>query len=277
VTAVDYADFGAPQGIATSVAGTGVPLLTLPTLVTSGTAVINAGSQILATAVSVNQPSYEVVLTPFESGAGAAAGLEVAMIWRDSTGTVIVGRENYWVWPGVTSGAHVIFGHGACKGGNLQMVMTNNSTVMQYTVNYSIYARSNIYSRDDWRSEAYSSSASAQPLAASDVSALQIGAISASVPAATNNVYELPLFTGPAFLHAETSSNTTDMLVAIQNSTDPNGLPLNSNLFKMLSDVAGLVSAAVVLPRYQCRLVLGNNNAAAKTLQFSLIYQDGAS
>jgi hypothetical protein len=277
MTAVDYQDWSAPQAHATAIAGTGVPLLTVPSLLVNLTQTVNAGADILSPAYAMPQVAYEIALFAIANGSGSAAPLLVNMIWRDSTNTFLLGNEEWWIWPGNTGGTHQIIGTGPCKGANLFIELKNTSSAMSYSVQYVLYARSNVYTRDDWRSVAYTTTVSGQTVIASDPSALQNAYVSQSVGAGANAIFELPLIAGNCFFHADSASNTNDLVVAFQNSANPNGSGLGSTLAKYRSDANGFVNGNIALPRFQNRVAVSNTNAAAKVITFSLVYQDAAS
>lgn len=277
MTAADYPDWSAPQAHANSIASTGVPLLTVPTQLANVTQTLTAGQDVTSPAYSMTQVAYEVALFAVSNGAGGAGPLLVNMIWRDSTGTYLLGNEEWWIWPGTAGNIHQIIGTGPCKGAQLFIELKNTSAAMSYSVQYVLYARSNVYTRDDWRTVAYAASASGNAVAAADPSSLHMAYGSSSVAAAGNKIWEIPLITGPCMMHCSTSSVATDMSVTIQNSANGNDPSINVALIHYKSDVNGYVTGFLVLPRFNCRVTLANANAGAQTLSFSLIYQDGSS
>jgi hypothetical protein len=270
VTAADYADFGAPQANANTIASTGVPLLTLPNLIINYTGAINAGASSVSPTFPMTQPGYEVYVNMWETGSGSAAAVQMQMQWWDATVTNMLAEETYYIWPGTASGGNVIIGHGPVKAENLIVVCKNLSSAMQYTENFIIYQRSHIYTRDDWRTLTYANSASGLAIATNEMPAGLIGYGSAAQLTTAVASYELPLYTGPCFLWAQSSSNTSDLTITIQNSTDPNVIGVGSKYLQFISGANGIFSGQIILPRYQSRLQLTNGNAATKTCDFSL-------
>lgn len=277
MTSPDYMDWGVPQAHANAIAITGVPLLTVPTLLVNLTQTLAAGQDVLSPAYQMPQIAYEVAVFAVDNGSGSAAPLLINMIWRDATGTFLLGNEEWWIWPGSSIGTHQIIGTGPCKGAQLNIELKNTSSAMSYSVQYVLYSRSNVYTRDDWRSVAYTTTVSGQSVASADPSALQTAYVSQSVNAGVNAIFELPLITGNCYFHADSASVTTDLVLAFQNSANPNGSGLGSTISKYRSDAFGLINGNIALPRFQNRVVLGNTNAAAKVITFSLVYQDAAS
>jgi hypothetical protein len=276
VTAGDYPDWSAPQAHATAIADTGVPLLAVPLLLANVTQTVNAGADLTSAAYAMPQIAYEIALFAVANGAGAAGPLLVNMIWRDSTNTYLLGNEEWWIWPGTAGNIHQIIGTGPCKGANLFIELKNTGAAMSYSVQYVLYSRSNVYTRDDWRSVAYAASQSGNAVAVADPSSLHMAFASSSVAAAGNKIWEIPLITGICFMHCSTSSAATDMSVTIQNSANANDPSINLPLVHYKSDANGYVTGLITLPRFNCRVTLANGNAGAQTLGFSLVYQDAA-
>lgn len=277
MTATDYPDWGAPQANANAISITGVPLLTQPALLANVTQTLIAGQDQFSPAYNMPQIAYEVALFAVQNGAGASGPLLVNMIWRDSTGTYLLGNEEWWIWPGTPGNIHQIIGVGPCKGAQLTIELKNTSGAMSYSVQYVLYSRSNVYTRDDWRSVAYNASASGQTVAVADPSSLHMAYVSTLVAAAGNAIREIPLITGICFMHCSTSSATTDMSVTLQNSANANDPSINLPLSHYRSDGFGYVTGLIVMPRFNCRVTLANANAGAQTLSFSLIYQEASS
>jgi hypothetical protein len=266
----DYPDWTVPQASANAVATTGVPLITLPNTLVNASYVINPGATSGPAFVTSNQPSYEVYLNAYESGSGSAGPLQITMQWSDVTGFIVVAEEIWYVWPGVTNGAHYVNGKGPAKGGQLIVKLANMSSAMQYTVNLAVYARSHLYTRDDWRSTFYGTTSAPNAVAASDPPAGFLGNGSASIAAAGTQTYELPLYSGPAYLYFDTSSATTDCQLQLTNSADVNVESAGTRLQRYQSGTLGTFAQQIWLPRFQTRVTLTNNNAAAKTCYFSL-------
>lgn len=277
MTAADYPDWSAPQAHASAIAVTGAPLLAVPTDVTGNLISIAAGASPQFGAFPLNQVSYEIVIAAVATGAGAAGPLEITMLWNDNTFGATIATESWYIWPGTSGVSHTVLGKGPVKANNLVIAFRNFSGAMTYQVQYAIYQRSNVYTRDDWRSTNYAFTSALNAVCTAEPASLQIAYANVSVPGATNTILELPLISGNCYFHAETTSLASDLVLAFQNSVGTFGSPLGSTLAKVRSDANGLVTGNIALPRFQSRVVLGNTNAAAKTVTFSLVYQDAAS
>lgn len=276
VTATDYPDWGVPQANASAIAATGVPLLTASAPLLTAVTTINAGAAYDSAAIPITQPAYEVSLYIAESGSGAASPVQVTMNWYNAPLTELASTETYYLWPGTTGSNHTIFGKGPAKSNYLQVQVSNASAAMQYTMTMYVYARSHIYTRDDWRSVNYVTTASGNTIANCDPTAGLLGTNLANVGAGAVQTYELPLYSGLAYLYFDTASNTTDMLVTPTSSAGTDGLGVGARLQRYSSGALGTFFGQIALPKFQCRLLLHNGNAAAQNLFYSLYAIDQA-
>lgn len=270
MTVSDYPDWSVPQAGANAIASTGVPLLSAPGSIYSNTLVIAAGTTQFTADLPITQPGYEVTLQAYSSGSGSAGPLEISMIWLDSTNVFTISQETWDIWPAAAIGQHFLYGKGPTKGSNLQIEFINTSSAMQYTVVIEVYQRSHLYTRDDWRSRQYGSTASGGTLATSDLTTGLLAYRNVDIAAAGNDTSELPLYSGPAYLWFQTQSGTTDMTVTIQSSANPGGPALATKFMLFKSGSNGLFGAQIELPRYQARIVMNNGNAALQFCTYSL-------
>jgi hypothetical protein len=270
VTAADYPDWSVPQANASSIASTGVPLLSMPNELYNATTVMAAGATTGIVAIPISQPSYEISVNAFQSGAGAAGPLEITATWFDSSGLFNVDGQKWCIWPGTSTLGHIVVGHGPTRASQLVLQYANKSTVMQYSVQVQVFGRSHLYDNDDWRSFNYINTASGGTLATMDMQSTLIGYRALSVGAGATDTTELPLYCGPALLWADTSSAGADLNLTIQNSANSEGNGLGNLIYRQISGANGYVTAELALPRYQCKIALLNSNAAAKTLRYVL-------
>jgi hypothetical protein len=266
----DYADWTVPQANADSIAATGVPLLGAPNALLNAAPNVLPSTPYISANLPISQLGYEVAIRPAQSGAGAAAPLMVEFTWLDSSATIAVASETWWVWPGVTTGDHIIYGKGPTKGSFLQVAIQNTSGTMTYSVPIQIWQRSHPYTRDDWRSRVYTTTASGVSVTNSDLSVSLIGYRLATIAAAGIDNTDLPLYSGPCFLYGQTASGAADMLLTVQSSADATAPAIGSKFFQFTTAANGIFSQQIVLPRYQCRVQLKNNNAAAQACYYSL-------
>lgn len=266
----DYADWGVPQANANSIAATGVPLLGNPNLLLDANPAIAAAGTYFSPVLLISQLGYEISIQPFASGSGAAGPIEIQMQWLDITGTFTIELESWWIWPGNTSSAHYVYGKGPTKGSLLQISIVNGSSAMTYTVPIQVWQRSHPYTRDDWRSRVYIGGESGNLIAVTDLSTSLIGYRNISLAAAAIDVTELPLYSGPCMLWFQTGSGTTDMQLTIQSSAGVNQPAIGTKIYQENTPAGGVQYRQIVLPRYQCRAQMKNNNAAAQGCAYSL-------
>jgi hypothetical protein len=276
VTAADYADFSAPQANANTIAATGVPLLTLPGAALSVTQPINAGASYTSGFLPMDQPSYEIAISVFETGAGGAAPLRVQMQWYDDTTSNLISQETYFIWGGISAGDHSIFGRGPVKGSFLVVFVFNDSVAMQYTAVIRAYQRSHMYTRDEWRSFNYATSSAASPVAVNDLTADLAGYRLTTIAGGGVDTSELPLYFGPCYLFFQTASNAADMTLTVQSSANYAEIGSGAKFLQFLTSATGVFGGVIVLPRYQCRIQMKNGNAAAQACFYSLHTYDQA-
>lgn len=270
MAAVDYPDWSVPQTNANSIAATGVPLLSLPGLISSGSMDLTAGSQNGIGTFAIGQVSYEVTLSPWAVVGGSGGPLMIQVTWTDPTAAVIVDQQTWYVWPANLQSTHNIIGRGPASGANMSILFQNFSSAATYRIPYKVFARSHPYLAHDWRSQSYTTTQLLDTIATNDPTSLLLGTRALPVNAGANDISELPLYSGPVLLYADTTSAAADMQVTIQDSANPNGVGLASRIMKEFSNSNGVIQAVLYLPRYQCKVVMMNGNAAAKTLFYTL-------
>jgi len=159
MTTPDYADYATPQAHATSIFSTGVPLYTKSVNVVNDVArnvPLGGGAVTVANLAAVSQIGYEVAITALiAAGAATIPILTVNMIWRDSVTATIVGHETWNIVMGSAGNGSVHVGTGPTKGNQLTVTLANNDSAAAATVTTVINQNSRIYSRDDWRTEAF--------------------------------------------------------------------------------------------------------------------------
>lgn len=266
----DYPDWSVPQTSANAIAATGVPLLSAKNVLGSNTTVIGPGANQNIGPFAITQPSYEIQMTAYESGAGATGPLLLKFNWNDSVSVATVAVEYYWIWPGVALNDHIIYGRGPTKADQLLIQAFNQSGAMQYSLFWRVLQSSRLFQRDDLRTVFYATTASGGTIPTLEPPSSLLGYRSVSVAAAASDNTELPLYVGMAQLYADTGSNTTDFTLTIQDSANPDAEGLGSRMLRYKSDANGLIVAQLALPRYQCRVSMLNGNAAAKFLTYSL-------
>ena len=266
----DYADWGVPQANANAISVTGVPLLTGAQPVFSSIGTINAGAAYNSPNAQVVQPGYELSLEIWESGAGAASPVVVEVIWADGPLGATVSQQNYYIWPGTPSPGNQIFGKGPTRSTYMTVNILNPSAAMQYSYDLQVYERSHLYTRDDFRSVQCFGSASGNSFASQDPLTGLLGTALVSIGAGGVQTYELPLYSGLAYLYFDTTSAAADLQATLTSSAGSDGLGIGARLQHYQSNAIGQFFSQIALPTFQCRLLLTNQNAAAKTAFFSL-------
>lgn len=265
---LDYPDWTAPQAHADAIAATGAPLLTLPGSLVSSAMVLGPGLTGSTALFTIDQPCYEIRLDPFQSGAGAAGPLLIQLTWVDVSSLTNSDAESWYIWPGTGSGGHLIFGKGPVKGAQLFLLMQNFSAGATYTVNYKIFARSHLYTRDDLRSGVRASTVSGANLPVIDPTSGLLAFRNVNLGAGLGDTTELPLYNGMIMLSANTASNTGDLTITVQDSANPNAEGLGGAFWVQKTDANGLYTGQVMLPKYQCNIRMVNGNAAAKIANY---------
>lgn len=263
----DYPDWTAPQAHADAIAATGTPPLTLVNGVAGQVVNVPANGIQLGNTFAFSQPSYELFMDIFQSGAGATGPLEVKMQWFENTFSQVIDQQSWWVWPGAATLNHQVAAKGPSRAGLLSMVFSNHSVAAAYRVTYWLYQRSHYYTRDDWRSMVFTSSVNAVTVPTNDTVEGLVCQTSALIAGGGNTKVQLPLYSGQVQVYADTTSNTTDMQLRFQNNTSLNASALNTRTLLIKSDANGRVNTQFQLPRYQWALEIDNGNAAAQTAQ----------
>jgi hypothetical protein len=266
----DYPDSAPHVATAAQIAATGVPLLALPTAVFDETTTLTAGGSWTSNFIGVTQLSYELAVSLQANGSGTAGPVEITVQWYDAALTNLSTQETYWVWPGASGTPHELFGRGPTKANYVQFTFANTSSAMTYRLNTLLYFRSHTYTKDDWRSLSYGSSESGNNPATNNVPASLVGYRTVSLAASGTDTTELPLYAGPVFLWAQTSSSTSDLTLIIENSADNVDLPAGQRIFAAVSSSTGLIAQQLCLPRYQCRVFAQNGNASSRTVDWAL-------
>lgn len=263
----DYPDWTAPQAHANAIAATGAPALTLVNGVAAQAVNVPANGIQLGNTFAFTQPSYELFLNIYQSGAGAAGPLEMKMQWFENTFTQLIDQQSWWVWPGTATLNHQVAAKGPSRAGLLSIVFSNHSTVAVYHVDYWLYQRSHYYTRDDWRSVVFTTSANAVAVPANDTVEGLICQTSAVIAGNGNTKVQLPLFSGQVDMYADTTSGAADLTLRFQNNTSLNASALNTRTRLVTTGANGRVATQFQLPRYQWALEIDNGNAAAQTAQ----------
>lgn len=266
---------GSPSG-----APGGVPLLNLFKSIGSDTLqVINGGASRTVLFGAFNQPYFEGYIQLANQGAANTLSVPVTVLfrWQDAGGNDIE-VDKFTAYAGQQGNFHFIGFHGPNKADACTVTIINGNATAGNSIIFSIFGY--VSSRPIPDFTAYSLNWEASPYSqfgpvvmptdhtvtpSSDIFADIASSTLASINAATNTVYLLPLMTGQAFVQGSTSSGTTDFQVTVSPASDAL-LAATAQLVNVKTDATGLLAPVqFFMPPVQCTLTLHNANAAAKT------------
>lgn len=153
---VDYPDYGTPQAHADRIFVTTVPLAS------KSNVVINDGPTVIAAAgvnsiapVAIGQIGYEVSFTVLVQAGSITPYCTADLTWTDSASGLIVSHERWTLTGGSASGGSRFTGSGPSKADTLAVAITNQDPLLSATVTTVVTQNSRVYTRDDWRQEAF--------------------------------------------------------------------------------------------------------------------------
>ena len=151
MSVADYPDFATPQAHATAIAGTGVPLLTVPNTLISALlqAVAAAGGTLVKTA-TFTQVGYAIQVIVNFPAAATNPFCEVAFTWSDPVSGQVYDEAHYFV-PGASGASgFTVLGNGPVRAGQLQVTVTNLDAAQIATVSLEVAQDSCIRTADRW-------------------------------------------------------------------------------------------------------------------------------
>lgn len=146
----DYADWQTPNAHATQIAATGVPLLTLPTLLLQQTFDPAAGVTQSSASLAITQPGYEIIVQSSFSVAPTSPFIRVTIGWNDGTSLDPVNADTFIAPASTTPGAFRVQGNGPTKGNAAVISVTNLDGLQVATVQVMFLQHSRILASDDW-------------------------------------------------------------------------------------------------------------------------------
>lgn len=260
MTQPDFPDFNLPQGTATAISSTGVPLLTGINALTSGSQLIPINNSESLFDVQTTQIGYDAQLSV--SSLNGPTYLNVTVSWNDSgAGGALVDQQSYWIVAGPSATPHVVSLNGPTRGDSMQVqVFAYNNSV---TLTWSVAQTSRVYAKHDMRSLGNFSGQGVTGPDGQDVPA-QILAYAQKTIAGAAGTYSvvMPLYAGKVTVKMHTASGANDLEVTISSTADQ---LVPQVVFDAETNSQGSATVTdVYLPRAQCTLTLTNNNAAAK-------------
>lgn len=233
------------------------------------------------------KPAYVVGLSVTVSSGGATCPfLLVGMTWMDSTNTVELGHEKWYI-PAASSGTYYHVGKGPVKGAHLSMKLTNLDPGFAMTATLNLLESTYPISRDDWRGVDYQT-ASVPGYGAYGVTptGLAYGQMASgflaiqnndTLPAHTTWSFLLPLYSGPVFwqFNANTAITAAVRVPTQFNVASDNGLDGDSPAWfdTSLTDV----TVEIAHPRVPLYVTFSNTTASAIPLGWQAIMVENCS
>ncbi|SRR6266568_5465589 len=284
MSTADYPDWGGEHALAALLAaGTvsgnpgGIPLLLRPVTIINQLAplTVNASNNRFFGPFTVNQPSYDIGFS-LHTSSGVAIINQIIMEWSDSMSGLIVERNTWYVWAGTVANPHVIRGSGPCAGNTLSVTINNLNPVNGETLdNITLLGTSQLRGRHDWRTDDANNTGFDIPTFTAttpDMESSLIASSAISVGAGATATRALPLYSGAAWMHAETTKLDASARMTVQNITGAaGGLPYVDVATVTTSAVDGRANSLIFMPRAECQLLLHNADAGVQTLKVMLI------
>lgn len=269
----DYPDYSPHVATAQQVAATGVPLLTLATLlVNEGSKTIPGGSNLTVPAVAVSQIGYEIQVSASVPAAATNPFLLVELQWTDPDTGILCGRDDFVVPMGTTGNPFLVIGSGPTKAARLSVVVFNLEGTQTASVSLFILQNSRVYQRDAWHWDNPSLSGVTVPGFTlpglpSDQSALAYLS-SVTVAAGSSNAYLVGMHAG--LIQVGLDMGTAAWAnVFLRLSAEPSSVYTTNN---PLYDAQNPPSSFQVAgPRAPMRLTLSNTGTASVSLTMSMI------
>lgn len=263
----------APGRHANSIANTGVPLLRKHNQILSiTTGSVAVGTPFTTAVVPFNQIGYSFFFNVYVTAGAVQSELEVSVVWLDQATGTAVDQQIYWIQAGSGSGAaNSIRITGPTEGNAVQITFSAFGSAIT-VANGVLFQNSTTYTQHHPLSLSVTTLAGiANPAALNDTLSNSLGSI-VVVGLATggNQINFLPLYTGRVWLWAASSSAAADCTVLINNNSDQ-GASGNKTIFQQTTDSQGHLNTFLSLPRSECYVNITNNNAAAKTVSWSIV------
>jgi hypothetical protein len=255
----------------------GVPLLVLNNLLDRQiNKTILHGGNYTSPGLTINQPSYDFVLSLTYPAGTTRPWLMVQFFWTDSAmGTGFLTEETWFVTGG-SQGICQYSGRGLTKGDNLQVIITNLDTAQTVTYTYAITQHSRIVARDDIRATVFNSPGTSLVAAPNDLSANILAECEAvALGAGANTTFYMPLYAGRARLMVPEQAVSRVIVRAAAATFDPNFTMPTDTMFDsgQIAANAGF-SAAITLPRMVCALQVFNSSGAAANIFASVVAEE---
>lgn len=213
---------------------------------------------------SPSQPSYEIIIQANLTATGTPQRTQqVTLTWKDSASGLITAVETYY-FSAPNPSPTIVVGAGPTKGDTLTVQLTNNDTAI-CAYQFTVLQHSRSYVRDRWYSEAMGGSYAGQPAATSDPSAALLADMKPSLAANTGASVLLPLWSGRAFIHAQ-SGNAWFAIIKTINPIAAN----SGQVWSFTGTAAQVIDQEIILPRSQCTLQVNNTGSTTANVQATI-------
>jgi hypothetical protein len=190
--AKDSSVLGLPGTIAT----TGVPLLSKPTIVGQPAGTIGASATVTPiSSQPVSQTGYEIAVSLQVSAAATDPGVLATLTWTDSVSGQTVASEQ-WILGAASAAAQLYCGTGPTKGDTLTITLQNLDPAQSVTYSLSLTQNSRLYVRDDWRQLTNNAVPGQTVNASANPAANLLLSVSTNVAASTAISRLIPLYAG---------------------------------------------------------------------------------
>lgn len=234
----------------------------------------NAGQTRTFTA-PVSSPGYIIRLHLWHSAAGGGVmPVQIVLTWVDIAMNAVMAVQEYWVFAGDLNAHHIINGSGPVAGTQLQLAITNKSTLAQnmdadiFMVQNTGYYTSHVWRTDDLAAFTIPGYTTAH----SDLNALILGGQApTSQPGNSTVVQLLPLYEGQIQVAGSSGSGSTDFEIFLFPDADVTIVPNIPATVIQRSDASGHVNFLTYLTRSQYSISLVNQNAAAENISYAVL------
>lgn len=271
----DFPDWQAPQAHANAIAGTGAPLLALPTSVAAtGSYPLAGGATTTTPGVAMSQIAYEVLATVSFATAPVTPFVSFTANWFDTTGTILLDSQS-WILAGGTGTIYSTTITGPAEGALLQIVLANLDNVVTATVSLTVLTTSRPRSRHRGLG-AHNATPAGYTLAGQQSPYNVLCAISnKTIAAASQLVRLLPLYAGDVFISINVSGAGNDNAKCSLTPAIPVGVPTVQCWWGTSGGaITNLAQGIIRLPRAPCQLEIDNTATTVATANISVVALD---
>ena len=249
----------------------GVPLLNYHRLLQNFAGTVPAGSRITLGTLVFSQPGWSAWINLEYTGAAASPFGNLQFRWQDQASGNSLWTDS-WFLAGGNSQSNIYVGKGQALGNQVVMQLANQDLAQTLIYNITIWQTSQINTRQDIRLSFDSPAYSAPSFTVSDYTNAAANVLgqrnnAALAAGAADGAKLLPVYSGKIRLFGNTSSNTSDLTLSV-NDAGQGGLMSNGSIAIISSSGNGQINTDIYLPRSPCTVQMVNHNAAAQHCQW---------